>query len=45
MVSLKAGKEQMKVEVEFDADGNPDVTSVSSKGSFEVIFDVVCLHR
>ena len=45
IVSLKAGKEQVKVEVEFNADGMPDVTSISSKGSFEVIFDVVCLHR
>ena len=44
-VTLKAGREEMKVDIEFKPDGNPEVTSMSGKGSLELNFDVVYLHR
>ena len=44
-VTLKAGGDQVKVDVAFKPNSNPDVTSISSKGPVELLFDVVCLHR
>ena len=44
-VTLKAGREEMKIDIEFKPDGNPEVTSMSGKGSLELNFDVVYLHR
>ena len=43
-VTLKADREEMKVDIEFK-DGGTEVTSMSNKGPFELTFDIVCLHR
>lgn len=45
ILTLKVGKEELKIEVKFKPDGSPDVTSVNSKGPIDLCFDVVCLHR
>ena len=46
MVVLKAGREEMRVDIKFtEPDGSPEVTSVSGKGPYELSFDIVCLHR
>ena len=44
-VALKAGREEMKIDIKFKPDGSPEVTSVNGKGPYELSFDVVCLHR
>ena len=44
-VTLKAEKEETKVDVKFKPDGSPEVVFMSSKGPFELYFDLVCLHR
>ena len=35
-VTLKAGKEEMKVDINFKSDGSPEVTSMSGKGPYEL---------
>ena len=44
-VALKAGREEMRADIKFKPDGSPEVTSMSSKGPFELNCDIVCLHR
>lgn len=45
-ITLKAGdlEEEVMVQTEFKPDGSPSVTSISSKGPFELSFDILHLH-
>ena len=43
-VTLKAEREEMKVDIEFK-DGSPEITSMSNNRLSELSFDIVCLHR
>ena len=44
-VTLKAEREETRVDIKFKLDGIPDIISMSNKGAFELSFDIVCLHR
>ena len=45
IVTLKAEREERKVNIKFKPDGSPEVVAMSSKGSFEMYFDLIYLHR